>query len=142
MGFLDRVLLRNIVARSKWQMCAVACLAISVKNEENRGDRKIPLSKYVWFTGDSCTANEVSCVELKVLDVLQWELGVLRPIYPVAIAGSRPSATPRAGDLVDAIHTATAPSSSSLIERVFYAVTAVAKTDECIDAGCSNKKNG
>jgi len=141
MGFLDRVLLRNRVARSKWQLFAAACLAIAVKNEENRRECRIPISKYAWVTSNSYTVDEVVGAELKVLDVLQWELGVLRPIYPVAVAGSRPSATTTcAGDLVDAVHTATAP--SSLIERVSYAVTAVAKTDESIDTECSKKKNG
>lgn len=132
MRLLDRCILTACTQKRYWQKYAAVCLAIAVKNGQNppRTSDLRSMKSYAWATDDSISVRELLDAEADVLNFIGWDLGVIRPFYPVAVSGAAKLR---------------APAINATVDGVLHAAAAVAMTDDRLEDafnGATTKKNG
>lgn len=120
MRLLDRCILTAGTHKRFWQKYAAVCLAIAVKNGQNppRTSNLRSMKLYSWATCDSISVRELLAAEADVLNFIGWDLGAIRPFYPVAISGAAKLR---------------APTINATVEGVLHAAAAVAMTDDRLE---------
>ncbi|KMZ70808.1 Cyclin A-like protein [Zostera marina] len=70
---LDRFLSRRSIPKSKLQLLGVACMSVAAKYEEMSPPNS---AEFADITDNAFTKREVSDMEINVLKVLEWQIGV------------------------------------------------------------------